>query len=80
MAGEPHAPPLRRRCQPSERKGSGGQRQPFSGRPADVAADIAGYGGAGVRHIFLSFAAPSLSEAEADLTWFAEKVRPLVTP
>ena len=66
------------RCQPGERKRPDGERQPFTGRPADVAADIAGFASAGVQHVFLSFAAPSLSEAEADLTWFAEEVRPLL--
>jgi probable F420-dependent oxidoreductase len=67
------------RCQPAERKKSDGQRQPFTGRPADVAADIAGFASAGVQHVFLSFAAPNLSEAQTDLTWFAEEVRPLLT-
>jgi probable F420-dependent oxidoreductase len=67
------------RCQPVERKAPDGRRQPYTGRPADVAEDIAGFTGAGVAHFFLSFPAPSLSEALADLAWFAEEVRPLVT-
>ena len=68
------------RCQPVEVKAPDGRRQPYTGRPADVAADIAGFAGAGVAHFFLSFPAPSLSEALADLAWFAEEVRPLITP
>ena len=31
------------RCQPTEQKGSDGARRPYTGRPADVAADIAGF-------------------------------------
>ena len=68
------------RCQPTEQKASDGARRPYTGRPADVAADIAGFAAAGVEHFFLSFPAPSLSEAQADLTWFAEEVRPLIRP
>ena len=34
---------------------------------------------AGVAHFFLSFPAPSLSEATADLAWFAQEVAPLVS-
>jgi probable F420-dependent oxidoreductase len=67
------------RCQPTEQKGPDGRRQPYAGRPADVAADIAGFGGAGVDHFFLSFPAPTLPEALDDLAWFAEAVRPLVS-
>jgi alkanesulfonate monooxygenase SsuD/methylene tetrahydromethanopterin reductase-like flavin-dependent oxidoreductase (luciferase family) len=68
------------RCQPVEQKESGGRRQAYTGRPADVAADIAGFADAGVAHFFLSFSAPSLPEALSDITWFAEEVRPLVAP
>jgi probable F420-dependent oxidoreductase len=68
------------RCQPSERKAPDGRRHPYTGRAADVAADIAGFTSAGVAHFFLSFPAPSLSEALADLSWFAEEVRPLIKP
>jgi hypothetical protein len=63
-----------------EQKGPDGRRQPYTGRPADVAADIAGFAGAGVAHFFLSFPAPTMSEALNDMTWFAEEVRPLVAP
>jgi probable F420-dependent oxidoreductase len=66
------------RCQPAEQKAPDGHRQAFSGRPADVAADLAGFAGAGVAHLFLNFSAPSLPEALADVSWFAEEVRPLV--
>jgi alkanesulfonate monooxygenase SsuD/methylene tetrahydromethanopterin reductase-like flavin-dependent oxidoreductase (luciferase family) len=66
------------RCQPAERKGADGRRQPYAGRAADVAADIAGFAGAGVDHFFLSFPAPALSEALDDLAWFAQEVRPLI--
>ena len=66
------------RCQPAERTGPDGSRLPYTGKAADVAADIAGFSPAGVGHFFLSFPAPTLSEALADLTWFAEDVRPLV--
>ena len=68
------------RCQPVEQKGPDGRRQPYTGRPSDVAADIAGFAGAGVAHFFLSFPPPTLSEALSDMTWFAEEVRPLVAP
>jgi len=68
------------RCQPTERKAPDGARHPYTGRAADVAADIAGFTNAGVAHFFLSFPAPSLSEALADLSWFAEEVRPLIKP
>jgi probable F420-dependent oxidoreductase len=68
------------RCQPAEQKAPNGRRQPYTGRPADVAADIAGFAHVGVAHFFLNFPAPSLSEALADLAWFAEEVRPLITP
>ena len=68
------------RCQPGEQKTLDGRRQPYSGRAADVAADIAAFARAGVEHFFLNFPAPSLSEGLADLAWFAEEVRPLVTP
>ncbi len=68
------------RCQPVEQKAPDGRRQSYTGRPADVAADIAGFAGAGVAHFFLNFSAPSLSEALADLAWFAEEVRPLIRP
>ena len=68
------------RCQPSERKAPDGRRYAYTGRAADVAADIAGFTSAGVAHFFLSFPAPSLSEALADLSWFAEEVRPLIEP
>lgn len=64
------------RCQPAEQAAPGGGRRPYTGRAADVAADIASF--AGVGHFFVSFPAPSLSEALADLAWFAEEVRPLV--
>jgi probable F420-dependent oxidoreductase len=66
------------RCQPTEQGGVGGARQPYTGRAADVAADIAGFASAGVSHFFLSFPARGLSEALDDMTWFAEDVRPLV--
>src|SRR5262245_17654185 len=66
------------RCQPGEHKRSDGGRQPYTGRAADVAADIDGFARAGVGHFFLSFTAPTLGEAIADMTWFAEEVRPLV--
>jgi probable F420-dependent oxidoreductase len=68
------------RCQPVEQKAPDARRRPYTGRPADVAADIAGFAGAGVAHFFLGFPAPSLSEALADLAWFAAEVRPLITP
>ena len=51
-----------------------------TGRGADVASDIAGFTSAGVAHFFLSFPAPSLSEALDDLSWFAQDVRPLIKP
>lgn len=66
------------RCQPTEQGGAGGGRQPYTGRAADVGADIAGFASAGVSHFFVSFPARSLSEALDDMTWFAEDVRPLV--
>jgi len=66
------------RCQPGEQRASDGRRQPYTGRAADVAADIAGFADVGVAHFFLSFSAPTLSEAQADMTWFAEEVRPLI--
>lgn len=66
------------RCQPAEQRAAAGGRQPYTGRPADVAADIAGFARAGVAHFFLSFPAPSLAEALADLAWFAADVRPLL--
>ena len=65
-------------CQPAEQAGADGRRRPYTGRPADVAADIAAFGGAGVAHFFLSFSAATLAEALADLAWFAEEVRPLI--
>jgi alkanesulfonate monooxygenase SsuD/methylene tetrahydromethanopterin reductase-like flavin-dependent oxidoreductase (luciferase family) len=65
------------RCQPAEQSGAG-SRRPYTGRPADVAADIAGFQAAGVGHFFLSFTAPELSEALDDLAWFAQEVRPLI--
>ena len=66
------------RCQPTAQKSADGGRQPCTGRAADVAGDIAGFARAGVAHFFLSFPAPSLSEALDDLRWFASDVRPLV--
>jgi probable F420-dependent oxidoreductase len=66
------------RCQPAERAGPDGRRHPYTGRPADVAADIAAFARAGVEHFFLNFPAPGLAEALADLAWFAKEVRPLV--
>jgi probable F420-dependent oxidoreductase len=66
------------RCQRAEQKGADGRRHPYTGRPADVAADVAAFGAAGVAHFFLNFPAPSLSEALDDLAWFAEEVQPLV--
>jgi alkanesulfonate monooxygenase SsuD/methylene tetrahydromethanopterin reductase-like flavin-dependent oxidoreductase (luciferase family) len=68
------------RCQPAEQKSPEGSRQRYTGRPADVAADIAGFAGAGVAHFFLNFPAPTLSEALDDLAWFAGEVRPLIAP
>ena len=68
------------RCQPAEQKTPDGRRQPYTGRPADVADDMAAFGRAGVEHFFLNFPAPNLSEGVADLAWFAEDVRPLITP
>lgn len=68
------------RCQPTEQKGRDGRRLPYTGRPADVAADITGFATAGVQHFFLSFPAATLAEALSDLAWFAEEVRPLVKP
>ena len=64
------------RCQPVEQTAPGGGRRPYTGRAADVAADIASFSSVG--HFFVSFPAASLSEALADLAWFAEEVRPLV--
>jgi probable F420-dependent oxidoreductase len=66
------------RCQPTESGTADGGRRPFTGRAADVAADLAGYARAGVAHCFVSFSAPALSEALADLAWFAQDVRPLI--
>ncbi len=66
------------RCQPAEQREADGRRA-YTGRAADVAADIARFSTAGVAHFFLSFPAPTLAEALADLAWFAEEVRPLVT-
>ena len=66
------------RCRPAEQRGADGRREPYSGRAAVVAADIAGFAGAGVEHFFLSFPASTLSEALADLEWFARDVRPLL--
>jgi len=66
------------RCQPGEQKGSDGRRRPYTGRPSDVAADIAGFARAGVAHMFLNFPAPSLGETLDDLAWFAQEVRPLI--
>ncbi len=66
------------RCQPVEQKAPDGRRQPYTGQPADVAADIAAFAAAGVDSFFLSFPAPTLSEALADMAWFAQEVRPLV--
>lgn len=68
------------RCQPAEQKAPDGRRQSYTGRPADVAGDIAAFASAGVEHFFLNFPAPSLSEAVADLAWFATEVRPLIRP
>lgn len=68
------------RCQPAEQRATDGRRRRYTGRPADIAADIADFGGAGVAHFFLNFQAPSLSETLADLAWFAEEVRPLLKP
>jgi probable F420-dependent oxidoreductase len=68
------------RCQPAEQKTSDRRRQPYSGRAADVAADIDGFARAGVEYFFLNFPAPSLSEGLADLAWFARDVRPLIAP
>jgi probable F420-dependent oxidoreductase len=66
------------RCQPGEQKAADGRRQPYTGRAADVAADIAGFASAGVGHFFLSFPASTLAEAQSDMAWFAEDVRPLL--
>jgi probable F420-dependent oxidoreductase len=68
------------RCQPAAQKAADGGRRPYTGRPADVAGDIAGFAEVGVAHFFLNFPAPSLAEAMADLAWFAGEVRPLLTP
>ena len=66
------------RCRPAEQRSADGRRLPYTGRPADVASDIAAFADAGVAHFFLSFAAPELAEALEDLDWFAEAVAPLV--
>ena len=68
------------RCQPTEQKASSGGRQPYTGRPADVASDIVRFGSAGVAHFFLNFPAPTVAEALDDLAWFAGEVRPLIRP
>jgi alkanesulfonate monooxygenase SsuD/methylene tetrahydromethanopterin reductase-like flavin-dependent oxidoreductase (luciferase family) len=47
------------------------------GRPADVAARIAEYQGAGLRHVIVDLTGPS-EERDAQLERFAREVRPLL--
>ncbi len=54
------------------------ERQPFTGAPADVAADIAAFREIGVRHMRVGLEADSLSEMLDNLEAFATGVMPLV--
>jgi len=54
-----------------------GARRLFTGRPADMAEDVAALGRAGVRHVCLTFQTPSLPETLERMQRFAAEVLPL---
>ncbi len=55
-----------------------GQRRPFSGSPAEIAADIARFAAIGVHELIFDFRADTLGDSIARLDKFAREVMPLV--
>jgi len=56
-----------------------GKRRLFTGRPADVAADIDRYAALGVRHILFGLGAPSVAATEERMERLMRDVAPMVT-
>jgi len=55
----------------------GSARRPFTGSPADMAADAAALAKVGVRHVALTFQTATVTETLARMQRFAEEVMPL---
>lgn len=62
----------------TERKGGDGKRQIMTGAPADIAADIAVFGKAGVDTLIFIFQRPDLSATLEQMDWFGAEVMPLL--
>jgi len=62
----------------TDQKMADGTRRLLTGRPEDMAADVASLARAGVRHLCLSFQTPSLAQTLERMQRFAEDVIPLV--
>ena len=62
----------------AERPGADGGRALMTGRPADIASDIAAFAAAGAGTLVLIFQRPDLTATLEHMTWFGEEVIPLV--
>jgi probable F420-dependent oxidoreductase len=63
---------------PAERKGPDARRLAFTGKPADVAADVDALARLGIKHLSLTFQGGSLGETLERMDRFAADVMPLV--
>jgi hypothetical protein len=61
-----------------ERQGADGKRQIMTGRPADIAEDLAAFGKAGVGTMILIFQRPEVADTLEQMEWFGAEVMPLL--
>lgn len=61
-----------------EKTGADGKRQIMTGKPADIAADIAAFETAGVKSMILIFQRGELAATLDEMEWFGTEVLPLV--
>ena len=65
--------------EPAERKAADGSRKTMTGKPADLAADLAAFEAAGAKTIVMIFQRPDLAATLDNMEWFATEVMPLVS-
>jgi probable F420-dependent oxidoreductase len=61
-----------------ERRDDDGKRKLMTGKPADIAADVAAFGEAGVGTMIFIFQRPEVSATLEQMQWFGEEVMPLL--